>query len=69
MNQTEFWAMHWFGTYQVCERRKTFAKALAAAEACEADGGSRHDIWACTKMPRPRRKTRKAKVAASRSRR
>ncbi len=40
----QYWAMHWFGTYQRCSHHKTAQAALRTAERCEAGGGSHHDI-------------------------
>lgn len=57
----EYWAMHWFGTYQVCSSHKTLKAAIEAAQECEARGGSPHDIWKCEKQPRPKPKLAKNK--------
>jgi hypothetical protein len=57
--KTEYWAMHWYGTYQVCSSHRTYSAALRAAEKCEKNGGSHHDIWKCEKQSRPKKAKKK----------
>jgi len=52
----KYFSMHWYGTYQVCTSHTSHEAAVKAAVECESRGGSKHDIWKCEKMPRPRYK-------------
>ena len=53
VGKPEFWSMHWYGTYQRCSQHKSAQAAIKAAQACERDGGSEHDIWECRRVVRP----------------
>lgn len=55
----KYFSMHWYGTYQVCTSHDSYERAVKAAQACEARGGSKHDIWKCEKQPRPRVRRRR----------
>ena len=50
--KSEYWSMHWYGTYQRCSRHKSAQAAIKAAQACERVGGSEHAIWECRRIPR-----------------
>jgi hypothetical protein len=51
----EYWLMHWYGTYQVCDRARTYRSALRKAKECERLGGNYHDIWKCEKKERKKK--------------
>lgn len=45
-----------YGYFQECSRHRTETAANAAAQECEAAGGTRHEIWKARRLTRTRRK-------------